>query len=80
MSPRAAKSSGSAQVVIRTVESTGSARTGWDAAIVDAVRRSKQKRVVGFEVVRLAGEIRTGKVATYRATVRVAYREGLTGP
>ena len=69
-----------ALTAIRTVESSGSATTGWDDAVLDAVRRSKQSHVVGFEVVRLAGELRRGRIATYRAVVKIAYAEELTGP
>ena len=67
---------------MRTEESTGSSREGWDAAILDAVATAKKRAsdVVGFEVVRLQGELSRGRIRTYRATVRVAYRERVVGP
>jgi len=64
-------------------EATGTSRTDWDAAILAAIaeaRKELEGEIIGFEVVRFAGDAGPRSIRGYRATVRVAYRERVTGP
>lgn len=64
-------------------EANGSSTKGWDAAVLAAValaRKDLLGEVIGFEVVRLAGSLNATGIHTYRAIVRVAYREKVSGP
>lgn len=71
-----------ALTVVRTQEATGVSASGWQEAVLDAVAGSglTKTRLVGFEVSKLAGDLRRSRIARYRATVRIAYREESTGP
>lgn len=64
-------------------EANGSSTQGWDAAVLAAValaRKDLGGEVIGFEVMRLAGGVNAKGIHTYRAIVRVAYREKVSGP
>ncbi len=64
-------------------ETTGSSTKGWDAAVLAAIaeaRKEVEGAIVGFEVVRLGGDSSARRIRSYRATVRVAYRDRMTGP
>lgn len=64
-------------------EASGESTRGWDAAILAAVAQGRTEvkgEIVGFEVVRLGGEPGTRSIRRFRATVRVAYRDRITGP
>ncbi len=67
-----------ALAVVRMHEASGSSTKGWDAAVLDAIARARSElagEVIGFEVVRLAGKASARRIRSYRATVRVAYRD-----
>ena len=64
-------------------DATGSSTKGWEDAILDAIAQARKEvdgEVIGFEVVRFAGETGANKIRGYRATVRVAYRDRVAGP
>jgi flavin-binding protein dodecin len=72
-----------APAVVRMHETNGSSAKSWDAAVLAAValaRKDLSGEVIGFEVVRLAGSVNAKGIHTYRAIVRVAYREKVSGP
>ena len=70
--------------VVRMHEVSATARRGWEAAVRAAVAAARKEiagsEVIGFEVVRFAGDIAGRGIQTYRATVRVAYRERAAPP
>ncbi len=64
-------------------ELSGSSTQSWDAAVLDAIAHARTEidgDVVGFEVVRVGGEVTASRIRAYRATVRVVYRDKVTGP
>ena len=78
-----ARKSASPPAVVRMHEATGISRTDWDAAVLAAIgeaRKELEGEIIGFEVVRFAGDVGPRSIRTYRATVRVAYRERVSGP
>ncbi|OLC58239.1 MAG: hypothetical protein AUH85_01255 [Chloroflexi bacterium 13_1_40CM_4_68_4] len=65
-------------------EASGSARESWTAAVRAAINQARKEiddtEVIGFEVVRFAGDTTGRSIRAYRATVRVAYRERAIPP
>jgi hypothetical protein len=61
-------------------ESTGASASGWDAAVVAAVRSSEVRDPVGVEITRMWAEWDGGKPSRYHVTVKVAYRQRLKAP
>jgi flavin-binding protein dodecin len=64
-------------------EATGLSPKSWDAAVLAAIadaRKEIEGEIIGFEVVRLAGDAGPRSIRTYRASVRVAYRDRVVGP
>jgi flavin-binding protein dodecin len=65
-------------------EATGSARQSWSAAVRAAIDQARTEidgnDVIGFEVMRFAGDVSGKAIRAYRATVRVAYRERAVPP
>ena len=77
--PRVAKT---APVVVRLHETTGSARTGWDAALKAAVKiaRGEVGDVIAVEIVRQWADLGPTGLTAYHVNVKVAYRQGLAPP
>lgn len=65
--------------VVRVHETSGSSRTGWEAAAANAVKQAKSEvpEPIGLEVVRLWADVKAGKVTVFHAVVRIAYRQRL---
>ncbi|MGH2378532.1 MAG: dodecin domain-containing protein [Candidatus Limnocylindria bacterium] len=65
--------------LVRVAEATGSSARSWDAAVTDAVREAKEaKDPIAVEVVRLWADLGPrGRLRTYRANVKVAYRQSV---
>jgi flavin-binding protein dodecin len=65
-------------------EASGAARASWTAAVRAAIAQARKEiesnDVIGFEVLRFAGDVSRGAIRGYRATVRVAYRERAVPP
>ena len=78
--PRAAKAA--APVVVRLHEASGSARTGWDAAMKAAVKsaRTEVDDPIAVEIARQWADIGPKGITTYHVNVKVAYRQALAPP
>ena len=65
--------------VVRLHEASGSSRSGWNAAVGDAVRRSKAEvpTPTAVEVVRQWADLKGGKVSLFHVTVRIAWEQRL---
>jgi flavin-binding protein dodecin len=76
---RAAKASA---VVVRLHETTGSARTGWDAALRAAVKvaRAEVGEPVAVEIARQWADLGAKGITVYHVTAKVAYRQALVPP
>jgi flavin-binding protein dodecin len=63
---------------VRVAEATGTSARSWDAAVTDAVKSAKDDAPdpIAVEVVRLWADLDPkGRLKTYRASVKVAYRQ-----
>jgi len=78
--PRAA--SPAKTVVVRLHETTGSARTGWDAALRAAVKaaRAEVGEPVAVEIARQWVDLGPRGFTTYHVSAKVAYRQSLAAP
>ena len=78
--PRAA--SPAKAVVVRLHETTGSARTGWDAALKAAVKaaRAEVGEPVAVEIARQWADLGPRGITTYHVSAKVAYRQALAAP
>ena len=77
--PRVAKT---AAVVVRLHETTGSARTGWAAALKAAVKtaRGEVGEPIAVEIARQWADLGPRGIARYHVNVKVAYRQALAPP
>ncbi len=69
--------------MVRLIEAVGSSSRSWDAAVTDAVRSVADDAPdpIGVEVSRLWADLDGRKrLRTYRASVKVAYRQPLQPP
>lgn len=66
--------------VVRITEATGESPRSWEAAITAAVKAADVKDPVGVEVARMWADWKDGRLGTYRASVKVAYRQTLRPP
>ena len=76
--PRATR----APTAVRITETAGSSTKSWDAAVADALRSAEEQAAdpIAVEVVRLWADVGARRrLATYRAAVKIAYREPLVG-
>jgi flavin-binding protein dodecin len=81
--PRTAKTPAArAPVVVRLHETTGSAKTGWDAALKAAVKaaRAEHPEVIAVEITRQWADLSPRGLTAYHVNVKVAYREPLAAP
>jgi flavin-binding protein dodecin len=80
--PRAASPAKPAPVVVRLHEATGSARTGWDAAVKAAVKaaRGDVGDPIAVEIARQWADLGPKGITTYHVNVKVAYRQPLAAP
>ena len=71
-----------APVVVRLHETTGSARTGWDAALKAAVKtaRGEVGEVIAVEIARQWADLGPRGMTRYHVNVKVAYRQALAPP
>ena len=77
--PRAVKA---APVVVRLHETTGTARTGWDAALKAAVKaaRAEVGEPIAVEIARQWADLGPKGITTYHVNAKIAYRQGLAPP
>ena len=68
--------------MVRLHETTGSARTGWDAALKAAVRtaRTEVGEPIAVELTRQWADLGPRGLTQYHVSVKVAYRQGLQAP
>ena len=77
-----AASSAKVPVVVRLHETTGSARTGWDAALKAAVKtaRAEVGEPVAVEIARQWADLGPRGITAYHVSAKVAYRQALAAP
>ena len=80
--PKVASAAKAAPVVVRLHETTGSARTGWDAAVKAAVKtaRGEVGEPIAVEIARQWADLSPKGITTYHVNVKVAYRQALAPP
>ena len=61
--------------VAKVIELVGSSEKGWSEAADVAVNTASKsiKNITGVEVVSMTAQVRDGSIATYKATVKVAF-------
>jgi len=71
-----------AAVVVRLHETTGTARSGWDAALRAAVKtaRADVGDPVSVEIARQWADLGPRGITSYHVNVKVAYRQRLAAP
>ena len=79
---RAAKTaSANAPLVVRIHEATGSAKTGWDAALKAAVKSAREEvDPIAVELTRQWADLGARGIASYHVSVKVAYRQAIAPP
>jgi flavin-binding protein dodecin len=80
--PRAAKPRvATAPLVVRIHEATGSAKTGWDAALRAAVKSARTEvDPIAVEISRQWADLSARGIASYHVSVKVAYRQPIAPP
>ena len=81
--PRAGKTTpATASVVVRIHETTGVAKTGWDAALKAAVKdaRAEVGEPIAVEISRQWADLTARGIARYHVSVKVAYRQAIAPP
>ena len=80
--PKAASAAPAAVVLVRIHETTGSARTGWDAALRAAVKsaRAEVGEPIAVEIARQWADLGPRSITTYHVNVKVAYRQSIAPP
>ena len=79
---RRAVETGSAPIVVRIHETTGVAKTGWDAALKAAVKgaRAEVGEPIAVEITRQWADLSARGIASYHVNVKVAYRQAIAPP
>ena len=80
--PRAVKArAASAPVVVRIHETTGVAKSGWDAALKAAVKDARTEvEPIAVEITRQWADVSARGLTSYHVSVKVAYRQAITPP
>jgi flavin-binding protein dodecin len=63
------------QNVAKVIEVVGSSKESWADAADRAVRVASKtvKNITGVQVVHMTAQVKAGKIATYKTTVKVAF-------
>ena len=71
-----------APVVVRLHETTGTARTGWDAALKAAVKaaRAEVGEPIAVEIARQWADLGPKGITAYHVNVKMAYRQAFAPP
>jgi flavin-binding protein dodecin len=79
---RAAKAAvAEAPQVVRIHETTGVAKTGWDAALKAAVKSAREEvEPIAVEITRQWADLGARGITSYHVSVKVAYRQPLAAP
>ena len=61
--------------VVKVIELVGSSEESWEQAAQNAVAQASKtlKDLIGLEVVGWTADIKDGKLATYKANVKIAF-------
>ncbi|MBT8398319.1 MAG: dodecin domain-containing protein [Gemmatimonadetes bacterium] len=61
--------------VAKVIELVGSSKDGWSEAADAAVKQASKsiKNITGIQVVAMTAQVDDGHIATYKATVKVAF-------
>ena len=81
--PRAAKAgTPAAPLVVRLHDTTGVAKTGWDAALRAAVKdaRAEVGDPIAVEITRQWADLGARGITSYHVNVKVAYRQPILPP
>lgn len=78
--PRAAKAE-AAPLVVRIHETTGVAKSGWDAALKAAVKDARTEvDPIAVEITRQWADLSARGITSYHVSVKVAYRQAIAPP
>ena len=78
---RAAEREANPLLVVRIHETTGVAKTGWDAALKAAVKGAREEvEPIAVEIARQWADIGARGITSYHVSVKVAYRQALAPP
>jgi flavin-binding protein dodecin len=78
--PRAAKAA-APPVVVRLHETTGSAKSGWDAALKAAVKSARAEvEPIAVEITRQWADLSARGITSYHVSVKAAYRQSIAPP
>jgi flavin-binding protein dodecin len=78
---RAAEPGATTGLVVRIHETTGVAKTGWDAALRAAVRSARSEvEPIAVEITRQWADLSPGGITSYHVSVKVAYRQPIAPP
>jgi flavin-binding protein dodecin len=78
---RAAKAAPAAPVVVRIHETTGVAKSGWDAALKAAVKSARSEvEPIAVEITRQWADLSARGISSYHVGVKVAYRQAIAPP
>jgi flavin-binding protein dodecin len=79
---RAAKATAAnVPLVVRIHETTGVAKTGWDAALKAAVKSAREEvEPIAVEISRQWADVTARGIARYHVSVKVAYRQPIAPP
>ena len=69
-------------LVVRIHEATGSAKSGWDAALRAAVKdaRAEVSEPIAVEITRQWADLSARGIASYHVSVKVVYRQPIARP
>jgi flavin-binding protein dodecin len=68
-------------LVVRIHETTGVAKTGWDAALKAAVRSARSEvEPIAVEITRQWADLSARGITSYHVSVKVAYRQAIAPP
>jgi flavin-binding protein dodecin len=62
--------------IAKIIELVGNSDVGWEEAVANAVAEASQtlEGITGVEVTNMTATVENGQLATYKATVKVAFR------
>jgi flavin-binding protein dodecin len=68
-------------LVVRIHETTGVAKSGWDAALKAAVKTAREEvEPIAVEITRQWADLGARGITSYHVSVKVAYRQALAPP
>ena len=78
---KAAEPGATTALVVRIHETSGVAKTGWDAALKAAVRSARSEvEPIAVEITRQWADLSARGITSYHVSVKVAYRQPIAPP